>query len=152
MKLYIKVENGVPQGHPATEENLRIAFPDIDLNDPSCGFVEFKRVPPPPTNPYHAINDMIYVDVGGTYTEIYPIRNMTPPERTEKQEHTKQRWANESPHQSWVFDEVLCAFKPPIPMPDDRTRLWRWNEETISWDDVTPSHSPAEEDAFKKNP
>lgn len=138
MKLYIKVQDGKPVGNPATEENLLQAFPGIDLNDPECGFVEFHRVPPPPLSVYHVQEGMIYMKSGDVFTDIYPIRNMTPAERIARQEHTKQQWEKEGFAPSWVFDEELCAFVAPVPMPNDPTRLWQWDEETVSWVDVTP--------------
>jgi len=138
MKLYIQVQNGEPVGHPATEENLVHAFPGIDLNDPACGFAEFRRVPPPPRGPYHVLEDMVYMQVDGVYVDVYPIRNMTPIERLEHQAKYKNDWANSGVLTTWVFDEKTCAFVPPVPVPDDPSRMWVWDDTSVSWVDVTP--------------
>ena len=39
---------------------------------------------------------------------------------------------------SWTLNEDTCNWEPPVAMPDDG-RMYRWNEETISWDLVTLS-------------
>lgn len=36
---------------------------------------------------------------------------------------------------SWILDEDTCIWMPPIPYPEDGN-IYRWNEETISWDFV----------------
>lgn len=36
------------------------------------------------------------------------------------------------PYPSWVLDEVLCAWAPPVPRPEDG-QPWRWDEESLSW-------------------
>lgn len=33
---------------------------------------------------------------------------------------------------SFVFNETLCQWEPPIPKPDDG-KLYRWDEITVSW-------------------
>lgn len=40
------------------------------------------------------------------------------------------------PYPSWVLDEDSCCWFAPIPKPDDG-KLYRWNEETLSWDLIT---------------
>jgi hypothetical protein len=56
-----------------------------------------------------------YAQVGGTYDEerdaFIPIKYF----------------------ESWIFDEDTCAWKAPIPQPDN-DHYYRWNEETLSWD------------------
>ena len=39
------------------------------------------------------------------------------------------------PFESWSLNETSCLWDPPTPMPDDG-KLYAWNEETTSWDEV----------------
>lgn len=39
------------------------------------------------------------------------------------------------PYNSWLLDENTCLWNPPVPMPTD-DKLYKWNEETTSWDEV----------------
>jgi len=36
---------------------------------------------------------------------------------------------------SWTLNETTCRWDPPTPYPDDG-KLYRWNEEARSWDEV----------------
>lgn len=36
---------------------------------------------------------------------------------------------------SWVLNESTCLWDPPVPMPVDG-KTYKWNEETLSWDEV----------------
>ena len=40
-----------------------------------------------------------------------------------------------SPYSSWVLDESF-DWQPPTPRPQEG--FWRWNEETLSWEEFTP--------------
>lgn len=43
----------------------------------------------------------------------------------------------EQPFSSWVWDEDLWRWQPPIDYPSDYgTIFYNWNEETLSWDEV----------------
>jgi len=53
--------------------------------------------------------------IGGTYDGT----NFTPP----------------APYPSWVLDNDLRKWNPPIPMPYNE-KLYQWNEETISWEEI----------------
>ena len=35
---------------------------------------------------------------------------------------------------SWTLNETTCRWDPPTPYPDDG-KVYRWNEETRSWDE-----------------
>ena len=37
---------------------------------------------------------------------------------------------------SWILDNDICDWIPPIPKPD--SGLWEWDEETISWKEQDP--------------
>lgn len=37
------------------------------------------------------------------------------------------------PYASWTLDETTCLWNPPTPMPTDTTKMYVWNEETLTW-------------------
>lgn len=37
------------------------------------------------------------------------------------------------PYNSWVLDEFMCDWVPPIPIPNETSR---WDEDTVSWIEV----------------
>jgi len=41
------------------------------------------------------------------------------------------------PFNSWVLNETSCLWEPPVAMPTDG-QIYTWNEDTQSWDVVTP--------------
>jgi len=131
MKLYIKIENGKPVGHPATEENILQAFPGIDLSSPESGFEPFRRVLPPQLGSYHVLEDMIYIKSGNEYVDIYPIRNMTPPEKEKYKSIQRKLWLDNKNPPSWVLDDKTGKFIPPVPKPTDGP--YRWDEDSLSW-------------------
>lgn len=46
------------------------------------------------------------------------------------------------PFESWELNETTCRWQAPVPYPQDG-RLYNWNEDTTSWDEVVP---PSEEE------
>ena len=36
-------------------------------------------------------------------------------------------------YNSWILDENTCHWNPPTPMPDDNTKIWFWDEDTLAW-------------------
>lgn len=38
---------------------------------------------------------------------------------------------------SWTLNEDTCLWESPLPMPIDG-KIYQWDEETISWKEVTP--------------
>lgn len=36
------------------------------------------------------------------------------------------------PYPSWVLDESLCIWSPPVPRPEDG-QPWQWDEDSMSW-------------------
>lgn len=44
-----------------------------------------------------------------------------------------------SPYTSWILNATTFAWQPPVPMPVEEGKMYAWNEETQSWDDVTPT-------------
>ena len=50
---------------------------------------------------------------------------------------------SQKPYNSWVLNESTCYWEAPTPMPtgtneDGTPKMYSWNEETISWVEVTP--------------
>jgi len=39
------------------------------------------------------------------------------------------------PYESWILDEEKCIWNPPVPFPGDDS--YRWDEESVSWVQVT---------------
>ncbi len=46
------------------------------------------------------------------------------------------------PYESWELNTETARWQSPIPYPQDG-RVYVWNEESLSWDEVTP---PSEEE------
>ena len=40
------------------------------------------------------------------------------------------------PYNSWLLDETTCQWKAPVDMPTD-DKIYLWNEETLTWTEVT---------------
>lgn len=51
-------------------------------------------------------------------------------------DESKNAFIPPKPFNSWVLNEELCVWETPVPMPTDG-KLYRWNESTLSWDEVT---------------
>jgi len=105
MELYIRIKNGQPFEHPILGDNFRQAF--------GC----------------------TYEWDGDTVTDVHHVRDMTPAEKTAKQDTAKANWL-EHGHASWVFNEDTCSFDSPTPRPTD-DKLYGWDEETLAWVEVT---------------
>jgi len=41
------------------------------------------------------------------------------------------------PYPSWTLNEDTCQWEAPVAYPDD-DKMYDWDEETQSWDEVTP--------------
>lgn len=39
------------------------------------------------------------------------------------------------PYNSWILNEIICRWMPPVELPNDGNP-YTWNEETTSWDPV----------------
>lgn len=37
------------------------------------------------------------------------------------------------PYTSWVLNETSCLWEPPIPIPENGSLIYRWDEESLSW-------------------
>jgi hypothetical protein len=42
------------------------------------------------------------------------------------------------PYNSWVLNEDKCLWDAPTPMPVEEGKMFRWVEEDLNWQEVTP--------------
>jgi hypothetical protein len=138
MKMYIRLQNGLPVDHPILEENFVEAFPNVNLND-TTDFAEFVRVSAPVPKVYEIYQGSTYGLLNGVYTDIHQVRRMSDEEKTVKQDQIKTIWAEVNGPASWTFNEVTCDFQPPVPRPDDYlTKQYVWDEPNLAWVESTP--------------
>lgn len=50
-------------------------------------------------------------------------------------DETRDAFIPPKPYDSWVLNENTCQWEPPVPYPT--TGVWRWDEATLSWLEVT---------------
>lgn len=134
MNLYLRVENGIPIGHPIVESNLLEIYPSIDLENLPEDLVKFERVTAK-VGVYEVYVNTTYELVNGVWKDVHNIRPMTTEEKTLKKNIVKQTWTNTVNFNSWIFSEELCQFIPPVTMPSDGKK-YLWNEETVNWVEV----------------
>ena len=138
MILYIETENGVTKNHPAYEDNLIQAFGAVPAH-----WEPFTRVERPTHSVYQTMDsdDPVYAKVDGVWADVWTVREMTPEEKTAKQQVSKDAWAalpNRDNFTAWVFDAATLTYIPPIPRPegnvawDGATNTWR---ERQTWPD-----------------
>lgn len=127
MRLFIRLKNGQPFEHPLFEDNLRMAFPDVDPDNPGPNFAPFIRVLAPAIGPYDNPPVVSYQWVGDTVQDVWHIEPMS---AEDKQKKIQSVIAANPP--SWTFDEETCSCTPPVPYPTDGMR-YRWDEDTLSW-------------------
>lgn len=142
LELYIQIVDGHPQDHPITADNLKLAFPDVDINNlPADRFAKFVRAPFPRLRVFEVHEGVSYQWVDGVVTDVHSVRSMTDEERAAKiaelqeaSEIARQRrigFLNEklaeetdeaviaglssslSEHHNWE----LRSFDPPSPLP-----------------------------------
>jgi hypothetical protein len=131
MRLFIRIKNGRAFEHPIFEDNLKQAFPDINIDDLPDGFAEFDRLPPPAIGPYEVYEGVTYEWSGQRMQDVHRVRQMTAQEKLDTQKRVKDRWAQNG-WPSWTFDEALCGFQPPVPYPNNGN-AYEWDETTTSW-------------------
>ena len=136
MNLYIQLQNGEPVNHPIAEENLRQAFPEMDLNNLPETFARFERVLGPGVGVYEVSEGATYEWVDGVVKDVHHVRAMTAEEQTAKQDATKAEWQQNNGFASWTFNEETCRFDPPVPYPADG-KFYVWDEPTLNWVEYT---------------
>lgn len=134
MELFIQVRNGQPFEHPIFEDNFREAFPNVNINNLPPEFARFTRVAAPVIGVYEIYEGVTYERDAVGFTDVHQVRAMTAEEITAKQNSVKTKWAQQG-FASWVFDEATCAFKAPVPMPQDE-KPYYWDEATLSWVEI----------------
>lgn len=74
-RMFIRIEDGLPAGHPIIEKNFKQAFPTIDLNNLPENFKEFIRVPRPHPSPgKHIVHSKsTYVVANNYVTEVWTV-------------------------------------------------------------------------------
>lgn len=135
MNLYIQLQNGEPVNHPIAEENLRQAFPEMDLNNLPETFARFERVPGPGLDVYEVSEGATYEWVDGVVKDVHHVRAMTAEEQTAKQDAVKAEW-QQNGFASWIFNEETCRFEAPVPYPSDG-KFYVWDEPATSWVEPT---------------
>jgi len=52
---------------------------------------------------------------------------------------TRDAFIPPKPFFSWVLNETSCTWEPPVPMPVEEGKIFRWKESTVlcSWVEVT---------------
>lgn len=126
-RLFIRLVDGQPFEHPIIEQNFVDAFPDIDINNLPENFAEFIRVERPTCGIFETA-DLVYQFEGSFVKDIWTVRSMTDAERTAKIEESRQN----KPFDSWIFNEELCVYEPPVACPNDG-KSYRWDESVINW-------------------
>lgn len=134
MELFIRIKDGQPFEHPIMEDNFRKAFSSVNTNNLPAEFARFVRVAPPALGPYEKNQTVSYQLVGGVYTDVFSVEQMSAEEIAAKQQAVKDAWALNG-ITSWTFNESTCMFDPPTPMPIDG-KLYTWDEPTTSWVEV----------------
>ena len=83
MKLFIRIENGLPINHPIVEKNFCEVFPHIDINNLPPEFARFERVSEPdPIDGFKFVHDG-YSLVGEAYQDMWLTVPLTPEEIAE---------------------------------------------------------------------
>tara|TARA_B100000214_G_C23952772_1_gene621284 strand:+ start:1270 stop:1824 length:555 start_codon:yes stop_codon:yes gene_type:complete len=151
-RLFIKVDssntpiNGI---HPSWESNLRSCFPEHDWTSdaPPTGYKLFERVAKPSIGIYQKFKEEIGADIAGAFdhngleykyfpdtdkvTDVWHYRDMTDVEKQAKQDAVKDSWKVDG-YASWIFDETICDFRPPVDYPSDN-KIHAWKESTQEW-------------------
>ena len=132
MKFFIKIKDGKPFEHPIAEDNFRLAYPEIDINNLPSNFAEFKRVPPPALGVYEKNQTCSYEIVDGVYQDVWASEEISDEEKLARQNEIKKIFAETLNYSSWIFDEKTCTFYPPVTPPDDN-QIYDWDEKNTQW-------------------
>jgi hypothetical protein len=138
MNLYIEIKNEQPVNHPAFEQNLIEVFGIIPDN-----WEPFNRIERPMCDVYQIVSEEpVYEKINEIWTDVWTIRDMTEEEKINKQKEldeaskqaVKDFWStlpNRENFSSWVFDEEIGQYLPPIPRPTEGD--FRWDGALNSW-------------------
>lgn len=127
MNLYIKIKDGQPFEHPILEENLLEAFPGIDVNNLPEDVMRFEQTGAPARGPYDNQPTVEYVIEDGVVKEKWTMTSISEEAKQAKIDFAKYMM----PHfPSWIFDETLCRWVPPVPRPEGN---YVWDERVQNW-------------------
>ena len=132
MELFIRIKNGQTFEHPIFGDNFRQAFPNVDPDNLPPEFAKFVRVQAPALGVYEKNQISSYQLIDGVYTDVFTVEQMTAEEIAQKQQATKDSWAENNGFASWSFDDTTCTFVPPVPRPTDGNN-YAWRESDTSW-------------------
>ena len=104
MRLFIRLNDGVPFEHPIMEDNFRQAYSDIDLDNLPSEFVEFKRKPIPALSVYEKNISVTYEIVDGYCTDIFSWEQMTEMEKLEVDQRIAEELKNQPPSSAQEFN------------------------------------------------
>lgn len=135
--LYIKLEGGIPVGHPIAESNLRLVDKSFNSDNLDGKYMRFERSEFSNAASVYEVLEPIYEIDGDVVRETYVARQMTPQEKLNKQNAEKARWAANGNPESWVFDEQTCSFLPPVEYPNDGKK-YGWDEAVTNWVEIQP--------------
>jgi hypothetical protein len=118
MNLYIETENGQIKNHPAFEDNLIQAFGAVPEH-----WEPFVRVEQPVPGMYQVLDCDIstYTKVGGVWTDVWVVRDMTAEEKAAVQQKVRDAFYNRPYPENWaawVLDETTNTMVPPVPRPE----------------------------------
>jgi hypothetical protein len=130
MQLYIKIKDGQPFGHPMIGENVRQAFPGVDLSN-TTEFAPFLRVQMPNIGEYEVYEGCNYELLNGYYVDVHHVRPMTESERAEVDAKKLEALKANSPGPNWVWNEAQQKWTfPPRPTSGGP---WRFDLQTKDW-------------------
>lgn len=90
LELYIQIKDGLPYEHPILAENMKMAFPDVDLDNLPETFAKFIRTEKPIPSTYEVYEGSTYELQDGIVNEIHHIRQMNDQERLEKTQKVRE--------------------------------------------------------------
>jgi hypothetical protein len=140
MNFLIKIKDGKTVDHPIHEDNLRVFFPNLDINDPPDGYARFVRKEYPELNSFQKVESIDYVvdpDLSNQYgntvwTDKYNIVTLTREELAEIADKTTQE----------INEKMMQDSGAPFPPPNDgKLYVWvsadqQWIEKPANFDDV----------------
>ena len=129
MNLFIKVEDGRPVNHPATEENLRMLYEDFDPENPPEPFEKFARRQPAAITKWQKVERLPYEKIDGVWTDVFNVIDFTEAEiEIWKYERRKQFIFSDT----WEWNDEKGEWEPPVPYPADG-KPYLWDNEQKNW-------------------
>lgn len=104
MRLFIRLNYGVPFEHPIMENNFRQVYPNIDLDNLPFEFVEFKRKSIPILGIYEKNLSVIYEIIDGYCTDVFSWDQMTEVEKLEVDQRIAEELKNQQPTSAREFN------------------------------------------------